>query len=71
MTRRFPNCAGFFLQADAAVGMVGGLLVNPDGFEQGGGRRAVPTPWRFFVRVWVDPFGEPLAEVVFDFHLHK
>ena len=40
------------LQADAAVGMVGGLLVNPDGSEQGGGRRAVPTPWRSFVRAF-------------------
>ncbi len=38
------------LQTDAAVGMVGGLLVNPDGSEQGGGRRAVPTPWRSLVR---------------------
>lgn len=32
------------------VGMVGGLLVNPDGTEQAGGRRSVPTPWRSFVR---------------------
>jgi len=32
------------LQAEATVGMVGGLLVNSDGSEQGGGRRAVPTP---------------------------
>ena len=33
------------LQADPTVGMVGGMLVHPDGTEQGGGRRAVPTPW--------------------------
>ena len=26
------------------VGMVGGFLMNPDGTEQAGGRRAVPTP---------------------------
>ena len=40
------------LQADAAVGMAVGLLVNPDGSEQDGGRRAVPTPWRSFVRAF-------------------
>jgi GT2 family glycosyltransferase len=33
-------------------GMVGALLVDPDGKEQGGGRRAVPTPWRSFVRAF-------------------
>jgi GT2 family glycosyltransferase/nucleoside-diphosphate-sugar epimerase len=33
------------------VGMVGGLLTNPDGSEQGGSRRTVPTPWRSLVRV--------------------
>lgn len=32
------------------IGMVGGLLLNPDGSEQTGGRRAFPTPWRAFVR---------------------
>ena len=40
------------MQADAEVGMVGGLLLNPDGTEQAGGRRAVPTPWRSFVRAF-------------------
>jgi hypothetical protein len=40
------------LSANAAAGMVGGLLLNPDGSEQGGGRRAVPTPWRSFVRAF-------------------
>ncbi len=33
------------------VGIVGGFLMNPDGSEQVGGRRAVPTPWRSLVRV--------------------
>lgn len=32
--------------------MVGGYLANPDGSEQGGGRRAIPTPWRAFVRAF-------------------
>lgn len=38
------------LDRDSSVGMVGGLLTNLDGSEQGGGRRAVPTPWRSFFR---------------------
>ena len=60
------------LQADAARGMVGGLLVNPDGSEQGGGRRAVPTPWRSFVRAFgLSRFAERWPKLFFDFHLHK
>jgi len=38
------------LHADERTGMVGGYLTSLDGREQGGGRRAVPTPWRSFVR---------------------
>jgi len=38
------------LAADGRTAMVGGLLLCTDGSEQGGGRRAVPTPWRSFVR---------------------
>lgn len=33
------------------VGMAGCLIRNPDGSEQAGCRRAVPTPWRTLVRV--------------------
>ena len=33
------------------AGMAGCLIRNPDGSEQPGCRRAVPTPWRTFVRV--------------------
>jgi len=40
------------LASDPRVGMVGGLLVNPDGSEQRGGRRTLPTPWRAFVRAF-------------------
>jgi glycosyltransferase involved in cell wall biosynthesis len=40
------------LQSANRIGMVGGLLMNEDGSEQGGGRRAVPTPWRSFVRAF-------------------
>lgn len=35
----------------ARVGMAGCLLLNPDGSEQAGCRRYVPTPWRALVRV--------------------
>lgn len=60
------------LQSDAAIGMVGGLLVNADGSEQGGGRRAVPTPWRSFVRAFgLSRFATRWPKLFFDFHLHK
>lgn len=60
------------LESNHQVGMAGGLLTNLDGSEQGGGRRAIPTPWRSFVRAfglyrlqkfWPDLFA--------DFHLHE
>ncbi len=54
------------------VGMVGGMLVNPDGSEQAGGRRAVPTPWRSFVRAFgLSRFAGRWPGLFFDFHLHK
>lgn len=54
------------------AGMVGGLLVDPDGTEQGGGRRAVPTPWRSFVRAFgLSRFASRWPELFFDFHLHR
>jgi GT2 family glycosyltransferase len=60
------------LASNDAVGMVGGLLVNPDGTEQGGGRRAVPTPWRSFVRAFgLNSFAHRWPKLFFDFHLHK
>ncbi|MDP5238442.1 glycosyltransferase family 2 protein [Uliginosibacterium sp. 31-16] len=40
------------LHAAPDAGMAGALLLNPDGSEQAGGRRAVPTPWRSFVRAF-------------------
>ena len=60
--------------ADSAenVGMVGGLLIDPDGTEQGGGRRAVPTPWRSLVRATgLSRFADRWPRLFFDFHLHK
>ena len=40
------------LCANPRTGMVGALLLNPDGTEQGGGRRSIPTPWKSFVRAF-------------------
>ena len=60
------------LESEDGVGMVGGLLINPDGSEQGGGRRAVPTPWRSFVRAFgLGHFANRWPKLFFDFHLHK
>jgi GT2 family glycosyltransferase len=54
------------------VGMLGALLVNADGSEQAGGRRAIPTPWRSFVRAFgLARFSERWPRLFFDFHLHK
>lgn len=60
------------IQADDEIGMVGGLLLNPDGSEQAGGRRAIPTPWRSFVRAFgLARFSKRWPKLFFDFHLHK
>lgn len=54
------------------VGMVGGLLTNPDGSEQGGARRAVPTPWRSFVRAFgLSVFSSRYPRLFSDYSLHK
>ena len=36
---------------DPSVGMVGCMIRNPDGSEQPGCRRNIPTPWRTFVQI--------------------
>ncbi|MET3108711.1 GT2 family glycosyltransferase [Oxalobacteraceae bacterium GrIS 2.11] len=54
------------------VGMVGGLLVNLDDTEQPGGRRAIPTPWRSFVRAFgLSRFSDRWPSLFYDFHMHK
>lgn len=54
------------------VGMVGGRLVNRDGSEQAGGRRAVPTPWRSFVRAFgLSRYANRWPILFYDFNLHK
>ncbi|OAI07108.1 glycosyltransferase family 2 protein [Methylomonas methanica] len=60
------------LAANDSVGMVGGHLINPDGTEQAGGRRAIPTPWRSFVRAFgLVRFSGRWPRLFFDFHLHN
>ncbi len=60
------------LQQHARVGMVGGLLLGPEGDEQGGGRRALPTPWRALVRATGLYHLAPwFPRLFFDFHLHR
>lgn len=60
------------LVSNESVGMVGGLLINTNGTEQGGGRRAVPTPWRSFVRAFgLNKLAHRWPKLFFDFHLHK
>ncbi len=60
------------LESDTRIGMVGGLLINSDGTEQAGGRRAVPTPWRSFVRAFgLHKFALRWPRLFFDFCLHE
>lgn len=70
-----PNAISILTQAVNSapdVGMVGGLLTNPDGTEQVGGRRAVPTPWRSFVRAfWLGTLSNRYPKLFSDFALHK
>jgi GT2 family glycosyltransferase len=50
-----PNTLSSLLEAMVnypEIGMVGCLIRNPDGTEQVGCRRLVPTPWRTLVRVF-------------------
>ena len=60
------------LESDSTAGMVGGRLINPDGTEQAGGRRAVPTPWRSFVRAFgLSRLSERYPRLFSDFLLHE
>jgi len=60
------------LKSDERVGMVGGRLVNVDGSEQVGGRRAVPTPWRSFVRAFgLSRLSHRWPRLFDDFCLHR
>lgn len=60
------------IKSDFRIGMVGGYLINPDGSEQGGGRRAIPTPWRAFVRAFsLFHLQKYWPQLFFDFYLHN
>ena len=60
------------LQSHPQAGMAGGLLTYADGIEQGGGRRAVPTPWRSFVRAFgLSRLSRQWPTLFDDFHLHR
>lgn len=60
------------LRSDARVGMVGGLLTDTRGREQGGSRRAVPTPWRSFVRAFgLSRFADRWPKLFTDYDLHR
>ena len=60
------------LESDSSVGMVGGLLTDSNGIEQGGGRRAVPTPWRSLVRAsGLVVLNSRWPKLFSNFYLHK
>lgn len=60
------------LKSSPDVGMAGPLVLNPDGTEQAGGRRSVPTPWRSFVRAFgLSRFHRFSPRIFSDFILHK
>jgi hypothetical protein len=62
----------FAIDSDQRVGMATAVLTNLDGTEQAGGRRAVPTPWRSFVRAFgLVHFSDRWPRLFSDFHLHE
>ena len=60
------------VMADGRAAVVGPVLINPDGSEQAGGRRAVPTPWRSFVRAFgMARLSKRYLRLFSDYHLSK
>ena len=60
------------MKSSPQAGMAGPLLLNPDGTEQAGGRRAVPTPWLSFVRtVKLSRLGKRYPRLFSDFLMHQ
>ncbi len=65
---KLRNC----LINNSDVGMVGGFLINPDGSEQPGGRRLIPTPWRTVVRLTgLTVLSQRYPRLFTDFNLEK
>ncbi len=62
----------YLMQRETTVGMAGGVLINADGSEQAGSRRAIPTPWRSFVRAFgLHRFENRWPRLFSDFYLHQ
>jgi GT2 family glycosyltransferase len=60
------------LTSNPTVGMVGGLLLNPDGSEQAGGRRLTPTPSRTLASaLGLRRFARHWPQLLVDFNLHQ
>ncbi len=60
------------MKSSQQTGMAGPLVLNPDGTEQPGGRRAVPTPWRSFIRAFgLFSFRKRYPRLFSDFLLHQ
>lgn len=58
--------------SEPRVGMAGGLLTDGAGREQGGSRRAVPTPWRSFVRAFgLSRLAARWPRLFADYDLHR
>lgn len=65
--RKLATC----LSEQKKAGMVGGLLLNPDGSEQAGGRRLTPTPARALARVLnLSLLSRYFSSLSADFNLH-
>jgi hypothetical protein len=61
-----------FMKSSPQTGMAGPLILNPDGTEQAGGRRAIPTPWRSFVQVFgLVRFRDRYPRLFSDFLFHE
>jgi len=59
------------LGSNDSIGMVGGFLCGPDGLEQPGGRRVLPTPRRAFMRACgLSRVGKVFPRLMSDFLLH-
>jgi GT2 family glycosyltransferase len=60
------------MKSSPHLGMAGPLILNPNGTEQAGGRRAVPTPWRSFVRIFrLSSLRERFPRLFSDFLLNE
>ena len=60
------------MESSESVGMVGGFLCNPDGSEQAGGRRVIPTPRRAFMRAFgLSGMARLFPELMSDCLLHR